>query len=147
MSLAEVRRILHLKNFHGATDLNAKPDAITFSIALALIYNSISKTTRRQITKGWRQGRQDKKNVNNRTTDEYVDFFAGRCMNIDYSKHQFIDCTTRCPYSENRSKLVEMAGTCRCWRECVQHIDLPCPMRTESYLCKGISNLSGCISK
>lgn len=75
MSLPVVTRILHLENFHRVSDLNAKPDAITFSIALALIYNTISKTTRRQITKGWRQGRKDK-NANNGKTDEYADFFA-----------------------------------------------------------------------
>lgn len=60
-SVPSLTRILHLENFHGASDLNAKPDAITFSIALALIYNTISKTTRRQITRGRRRGRKDKK--------------------------------------------------------------------------------------
>lgn len=61
MSVPSVTRILLSENFHGTSDLNAKSDAITFSIALTLIYNSISKTTRRQITKGRWQGRKDKK--------------------------------------------------------------------------------------
>ncbi len=147
MSVPSVTRILHLENFHRTSDLNAKPDAITFSIALALIYNTISKTTRRQITKGWRQGRKDKKM---RTMERQMSMLISlqkkspdRCMNIDYSEHRFTDRTTRCPKSENRS---ESTGTWTCLRECAQRIDLACLVRAESYLRKDISNLSGCIT-
>lgn len=66
-----------------------------------------------------------------------------RCMNIDYSEHQFTDRTTRCPKSENRS---ESTGIWTCWCECAQHIDLASLMRAESYWHKDISNLSGCFT-
>lgn len=64
-----------------------------------------------------------------------------RCMNIDYSKHQFIDRTACCPYTDNRSELVKMAGTWTCWRECLLSIDLARLVRTESYLCRHLQSV------